>query len=348
MPNNPKYDYVPIVSIFAKLERDLGLEEIDERDVIEWTGEALEFMGSVPMYEDAVAFIEVKNHQAEIPNGCLQIDQIGRNNMWTKASVDGICPADVLTDIKETLDISCKDANDPCFNTLPIPLDCNGSPLMDYNIAYFRPYYDLIGEYYGWNWRSSRMYQQRFTPVRLATDTFFGTEAGIFSNDCNNGRGCVHDQYQVIRVRGKAKVLRFNFKEGQIALAYLRQAIDEQTGYPLIPDSVQHKTAITKYITMMMANRDFNKNREGAKGKLDKAEADWQWYCSVASTKDLMPHGVDEHQNLLDQRQRLLPNNRQYFSFFGKMNVPEGRKWNDPDHRNYSVGFFRGTGGYAF
>jgi hypothetical protein len=340
MSNNPKYDYVPIVSIFAKLERDLGLEEVDEKDVIEWTGEALEFMGSVPMYEEAVAFIEVKNHQVEIPNGCLQIDQIGRNNRWSKAQVDGVCPAEVLTDINNCV------AEEPVCNTLPIPLDCNGSPLMDYNIAYFRPYYDLIGEYYGWNWKSSRLYQDRFTPVRLATDTFFGTEAGTWSNDCSDGTGCVADQYKIIRVRGKAKVLRFNFKEGQVAVAYLRQCIDEETGYPLVPDSAQHKTAITKYITMKMVERDFYKGREGAKSKLDKFEADWHWYCSEASTKDLMPHGIDEHQNLLDQRQRLLPNNRQYFSFFGKMNVPEGKKWNDPDHRNYTTGFFRGTSGF--
>lgn len=336
---NPKYDYVPIVAIFAKLERDLDLDSVDEKDVIEWTGEALEAMGSVPMYEEAVAIMEVKNHQVEIPNGCLQIDQIGKNNSWARAINDGICPADVLTDIKQTLDISCKDANDPCFNTLPIPLDCNGSPLMDYNIAYFRPYYDLIGEYYGWNWKSSRIYQDRFTPVRLSTSTFFDIEGESCDNSCR-------DEYKIIRIKGKNRAIRFNFREGQVAIAHLRQAIDEETGYPLIPDSYAHKTAITKYISMMMDNRDFRKNREGARGKLDKSEADWQWYCSVASTKDLMLNGIDEHQNFLDQRQRLLPNNRQYYSFFGKMNIPEGRKWNDPDHRNYSVGFFRGVSGF--
>lgn len=329
---NSKYDYVPIVSIFAKLERDLGLDEIPERDVIEWTGEALEFMGSVPMYEEAVAFMEVKNHQVEIPNGCLQIDQIGKNNQWINATLSGICPSEVLSEVNECSDPSC--------NTLPIPLDCNGSPLMDYNIAYFRPYYDLIGEYYGWNWKSSRIYQEKFTPVRLATGSFFGTNV----ENCETN--CSRDQYSIIKIQGKPRALRFSFKEGQVAIAYLRQQIDEETGYPLIPDSAAHKTAIVKYITMMLDNRDFRKNRDGAKSRLDKSEADWQWYCSVASTKDLMPHGIDEHQNLLDQRQRILPNNRQYFSFFGKMNIPEGRKWNDPDYRNNSIGFFRGTGGY--
>lgn len=332
--SNPKYDYVPIVSIFAKLDRDIGMEQMDEGDIIEWTGEALDAMGSVPMYEEAVAFIEVRNHQAEIPNGCLQIEQIAKNSRWDRPVLDGICPAQVLLDIKNCV-------TDPACNTLPIPLDCNGSPMMDYNIAYFRPYYDLIGEYYGWNWKSSHIYQERFSPVRLATGTFFGSEA----DNCND---CGRDQYVVIRVKGRAKTLRFNFKDGQIALSYLRQYLDPETGYPLVPDSYPHKTAIVNYITMKSMAKEFYKGREGAKGKLDKAEADWHWYCKQAGNKDLMPHGIDEYQNLLDQRQRILPDNRQYFGFFGKMNIPEGRKWNDPDRRNDSIGFFRGAGSYAF
>ena len=345
MSNNPKYSFVPITTIFAKLNRDLKLDTIDESDVIEWTGEALEGIGSVPMYEQAVAFMEVRNHQVEIPNGTLLIDAIARNNCWNGKSSNNLCPSDVLTDIKQTLDVSCADANNPCKNTLPIPLDCKGQPLMDYSIAYYRPYYDLLGEYYGWNWQTSRIHTRCFTPVRLSMDSFGFDLGSDTTTGTSMDRGhCGRDEYIVI----KKKILRFNFQTGHIAVSFKRQAVDEETGYPLVPDSFSHKTAITKYITMMMMQREFYAGRDGAKGKLDKAEADWQWYCGQAGSFDMMPRGVDEYQNLLDQRQRLLPNNRQYYSFFGKMNIPEGRKWNDPDHRNYSVGFFRGTNGYAF
>lgn len=344
MSNNPKYGFVPIVSVFAKLTRDLGLDKVDESDVIEWAGEALEAIGSVPMYEQAVAFMEVRNHQAEIPNGTLLIDSVARNNCWNGKSSNNLCPADLLTEIKETLDVSCADANNPCKNTLPIPLDCKGQPLMDYSVAYYRPYYDLLGEYYGWNWQTSRIQTRCFTPVRLSTNDFGLSMGGGSCGNTMDMKHCGQDEYVVI----KKKYFRFNFKDGHIAVSYKRQAIDEETGYPLIPDNYAHKTAITMYITMKMMAREFYSGREGAKGRLDKAEADWQWYCGQAANYDMMPRGVDEHQNLLDQRQRLLPNNKQYFNFFGKMNVPEGRKWDDPDHRNYSVGFFRGTNGYAF
>ena len=42
--------------------------------------------------------------------------------------------------------------------------------------------------------------------------------------------------------------LRFSFKEGQIALAYLRTVIDPETQYPVIPDDIKFITAITYYI----------------------------------------------------------------------------------------------------
>lgn len=345
MSNNPKYQYIPITAVFAKLVRDLGLQQIDETDVIEWTGEALEAIGAVPMYEQAVAFMEVRNHQCEVPLGAQVIDSIARNTQWIDRGRSNLCAADVLQDIKQYQDVSCKDANDPCFNTLPIPLDCKGSPLMDYSVAYYRPYFDLIGEYYGWSWQNCNVYNQHFVPVRLSTSDFgLLMPNGSCTNDSPYSAGCQRDEYVIIQ----KKIIRFSFKTGQVAISYKRAPIDEQTGYPLIPDNYAHKTAITNYITMKMMAREFYAGREGAKGRLDKAESDWQWYCGQASSFDLMPRGIDEHQNLYDQRTRFLPNNTQYYSFFGRMNIPEGRKYNDPDRRNYSVGFFRGTQGVSF
>lgn len=328
---NGKYDYVSVDRIFAKIERDLGMT-FDEGQVIEWIGEALEFIGSAPFYEPAIAFITVKNHQASVPNGTHQIKQIARNHRWNGVDENALCPADVLRDIK-----NCTETLPTPPNSLPIPLDCYGSPLMDYDIAYYRPYYDLRDEYYGWSWAKSNLYQSSFVPIRKATTNFFDTQNKDGQCISSNGR----DEYQVIR----KKILRFSFKEGQIALSYDRQAIDEETGYPLVPDTIEHTTAIVAYVTLRLMKRDMYNKREGSIGLVERAEYDWQWYCKQASNYDLMPRGEDDYQNLMDQRNRILPNNKQYYGFFGNMSIPEGRRWNDPDHRNYSLRYFRGTNG---
>jgi len=75
---------------------------------------------------------------------------------------------------------------------------------------------------------------------------------------------------------------------------------------------------------------------------MQKAEQDWHWYCKQARNRSLMPKGVDAHQNIMEQRQYMLPRLKRYYGFFGKMSRPESRKFNDSDNRNYSNYFRRG------
>ena len=89
--------YTTLDRVLSKIYRDLGVEEISETDVVEWSGEALEFIGAITLYEEAVAFIEIENHQADLPNGLHSIIQVARNNKWVKSTKD-ICPANVVLD----------------------------------------------------------------------------------------------------------------------------------------------------------------------------------------------------------------------------------------------------------
>jgi hypothetical protein len=70
--------YTSIKAILSKVRRDYT-DSIDEADVIEWVGEALDAIHIRNNYEEAVAFIEVKNYEVLIPNGLANIIQIARN-----------------------------------------------------------------------------------------------------------------------------------------------------------------------------------------------------------------------------------------------------------------------------
>lgn len=322
------YKYTSIDRIFSKLIRDVK-SDFSEADVVEWCGEALEFIGATRLYEEAVAFIEVKNHQCKLPAGLHAVIQVARNNRWSGPKDDSLCPAKIKSEVPVNTDPQA---------SIPVALDCNGEPVNEYELAYYRPYFDLRYEYD--LWRCSGTYTEKYTPVRLTTNTFFNslvckeTTAGI-----ENIYQSSVDEYTIVQ----GDTLRFSFKEGSVAVAYLRQIVDEETGYPMIPDNISYTTAITKYITMKMFEREFYNGREGAAQKMQKAESDWQWYCKQAGNVDMMPYGVDEHQNLLDQRSYILPQQNRYYGFFGKMNRPEIRKYNDPDVRNYHGYYFRGN-----
>jgi hypothetical protein len=103
----------------------------------------------------------------------------------------------------------------------------------------------------------------------------------------------------------------------------------------MIPDHASYTTAITMYITMKMMARMWYSGKEGYSDKMQKAEADWQWYCKQAGNRAIMPRGIDQFQNMLDTSQYLLPRNFRYNQFFKDLSRPEGRNYNDPDRRNH-------------
>lgn len=337
---NNNYSYVPINAIFSKLIRDVT-DEFSEADVIEWCGEALEAIGAQRAYEEAVAFIEVKNFQAQLPKGIHNIIQVARNTKWDttmSADKDKYCPAYVANQLTQTEEESedCEDCGEGCTSdTVPdfIILGCDGMPLNDYDVAYYRPYFNLKYEYF--DWCNSSYYQLNYSPVRLATSTLYQTlvcQNKDSNENCKYGR----DEYTVIQ----NKVLRFNFKEGYVAVAYNKQITDAATGYPMIPDTYSYKQAITYYTKWRMLERQCYNNRQGACGLADKAEQQWQWYCGQAGSANLMPQGIDEYQNLLDQRSYILPDYNKYYSFFGNLAVPEDRGYLDPNHRNHRGNYY--------
>lgn len=312
--------YTTMDRVFAKVKRDIT-SDFDELEVVEWTGEALEAMLTRRSFEEAVAFIEVKNHQCELPPRLHGIIQIAKNNLWTPQNKNCVTPSAIIT---ETPNVTYKcDGQDMGY----VVLDACGTPVLEYDIAYYRPYFDLLTEYYGWV--NCNTYKRAYTPVRLATNSFFNS---IVCKELNQSpyTNC-KDEYTVIP---KVKILRFSFDCGSVAVAYLRQLTDNKTGWPLIPDEYSNLSAIVAYISYRMANREFQNNREGSITKKRENQQDWDWYCGQAVCNDMMPQGEDEHQNLLSQRQYLIPQQNSYFSYFGGLNENEIRKFNDPDMRN--------------
>lgn len=62
------YKYVSVYTIVDKIYRDYDHnEELDVFDLIEWAGEALEFIGAGQQYEERVAELEIKNNMAALP-----------------------------------------------------------------------------------------------------------------------------------------------------------------------------------------------------------------------------------------------------------------------------------------
>lgn len=316
--------YVSIETVLSKLYRDYPIDNFSETDVIEWIGEALEAIGAIGLYEKAVAFIEVKNYEMTIPNGFHSVSQIARNYCYEPSEKQcGVCPKDVIEEvIEQTEEVH-----------VPVPLDCYGKPIVEYELAYYRPYFDFKAEYIDTGFFDN---SQCFRPVRKTNNTMFHhckNETGI---DAYTESASDFDEYDII----KGEIVRFSFEEGQVAFSYMRAVVDEN-GYPMIPEHYSILEAVSKYVIYKLMIRSFYSGERGSEMRMSKAEKDWQFYCKQASNYIMMPKGVDAYQNIMEQRQHMLPRVHRYYGFFGKMSTPESRKFNDPDNRNYFRGYGR-------
>lgn len=289
--------YVSIDRIFVKMGRDLSGTELNESDVIEWIGEALDFLLVPQVLVEDVVFLNVVDYHAEVPSNLHMITQIARNNDWVPTTC---IKAEITPEAEEV-------ASEPCECA-----ECQAEAI------------DL-GDWSYTIWTSSPNYLRNYTPVRLATGTFFNSLV-CEEKDKSLYETC-SDEYTV--VGSVDKKFRFNFIEGQVAVSYLKNSVDETTGYPLIPDQISYITAITYYIKWKIAEMYAWSGRDGWEGKADKAEVRWLKYVRQAKNFMKMPKTLDEYQNLLEQTHYLIPNHKKYYGFFGDLGKSKIRNFNN-------------------
>lgn len=321
-----KYDYTSVDTIFAKFSRDLRGTDLHESDVIEWIGEALGFLKIAEMHEEAVAFLEVKNHVVEVPSNFHAVIQVAKYNNW-QGPHESLCPGNIIEELQVDTCDDCQELPRQQY----VVTDCHGNIIEgEENVVYFRPRFDFKFEYYGWT--RSRRYAQSYTPIRLANHSFFNSvvckETGHDMSALYSG---TKDEYTPIGGY-PVRQLRFSFKEGYVALAYLRSMIDKETGYPLIPDDISHITAITYYIKWKLSERMRWDGREGFTQEARDAEEHWLKYVRQAINKTKMPSGVDQYQNMMEQSMYLIPRLHKYHNFFGTLGREEDRAFNNPNY----------------
>ena len=299
--------YTTVDRIFSKLYREIKGTQINETDAVEWIGEALEFLRVYPVLEEAVTFLQVQNYEAVMPQCLVMIHQIARNNNWDATEED------VVSELEEETSNDDPCATDECGNEGGIPLSCQGEIPDGTEYAYYRPVFDLVWEYE--LWRNTGLYTANYTPVRLADHTFFNTVVDTENKYDYIYRNCV-DEYTIIGSIDRK--LRFSFEDGFVAVSYLRSRIDNETGYPLVPDQISFITAIGYYIKWKVAEWWEWNGRKGAGTLAQSMNAKWLKYAKQAKNFAKMPKSLDKYQNLFEQSRQIVPLTNRYFNYFRK------------------------------
>ena len=306
-------NYCNIEVALDRIHTNLGFDNMQESDLIEWIGTALDNMLAPGDMGNRVALIEVRDHQCMIPDDVKSIIQIAKNNCYDNPTQ---IVEDDLPEAEETLN--------KYVVKFPKILDCKGNVLGNYKLAYYtereRTHLDDFNI-----WTGSPINQRCFTPVRLSNHSFFNSLVCKENNweDLYNECG---DEYTI-----EAPYLVFSFREGSIALSYNKLKVDDN-GLPLIPDHKVYMDALVAYVRYMMTYKMYDQGTRPLQA-LVKAEQDWQWYIGQARTHSLSLKSVDERENMKNQRGYLLPRQNSYFGFFGRNNKPENRIYHRSHYR---------------
>ena len=337
-----RYQYISIDSILAKYQRDFRGVGIVEDDAIEWIAEALGYMKMANVSEEAVHFAEVKNYQVDLPQGLHYIINIARNTRIDE-DPNSCNVGNILQELEPENSEPQEGLSDNCVNCddekawlkTAVPVDCHGNIIGDYEVAYYRPFFNLQYEY--GMFRHSTYYQRDWQPVRLTNHSFFNSLV-CREKEFNQLYTSAEDEYTIVQDK-----LRFSFKEGFVAISYLRNPIDIETGYPMIPDDESARAAITYYLGWKVKERECWNHREGACQLAEKAEMKWLKYIKQFRNKTKMPYGVDQYENLRQGSMYVLPNNKRYYGFFGNLNRAETTRFRNPDRRNQRRNIRRGV-----
>lgn len=285
--------YTSLDRVISKLYRDLGLEEISETDVIEWVAEALEAISTVRYFEEAVALIEIKNHQADLPIGLTAIQQIVKDNKFKKEEFINCYENISNYENKELETIEVYNCPE-CLQEL------------DAEILTLPTHSDIEKKLKGQN--LLKLDRRRFEPVRLTNNTFFNSI--VCKEDPEIYKTCT-SEYNIFNNK-----IRTSFKDGLILLSYFRVLLDEETGYPLIPDDYSVINAITYYVMWKYNQKMWFMGREGYNDKMKYSFELWEKYAGQCKSKQAMLQGIDEYQNFTEEKSKWI-NSFKYYNYFG-------------------------------
>ena len=106
---------------------------------------------------------------------------------------------------------------------------------------------------------------------------------------------------------------------GTICLAYLAFPTDAE-GYPMIPDDINYKVAVKKYIVMKLRYLDWasDPTNSGKRALFEYDESEYMWYVGKATNAAKMPD-IHQMQSIMNSVVNPIPNLGHYDNFFNSL-----------------------------
>lgn len=293
------YKLTSVKKVIAKVFADLDLKEGDHRlsDMISWSGEALEKIGSFPQFINKVAgkndtpMLEISNYQAVLPFDLHRVIQVAYSPTTAgpyypmrtaSGSFDWERPSSTSTDVENVAATSS-------IVSLAMSM---------YDMTYAEALNKINSE--------------------PATKTLLNNLLKT-TNDLTQPGGAVIDTHDYTYVITD-NYIKTNVESGYLMVAY--QAIPtDADGYPMVPDLISFQEAIYWYINMKLLYPQWMSGQVRDAVYYD-ARRSWNYYCKQAYGDALMPDR-DEMQSIKNTWIKLIPDLNAHRNFYNTMGQEE-------------------------
>jgi hypothetical protein len=153
-----------------------------------------------------------------------------------------------------------------------------------------------------------------FYPMRYSTDSFHHWYC-----QKSDDRNCNSDLTYTVN----DNFINTSFKNGLIKISYQAIPIDNKTGYPLIPDDIKFREAVSWYIRWKLAFISIGQGKI-APYLFEKIEQEKCWYMGAAQTRANMP-SIDMLESIKNNWIRLIPKINQHADAFREAGHREER-----------------------
>lgn len=278
--------YISSFAIIDKLFRDSGLTiEIKYSDVIEWIAEALDHIAAPAQYINDIQCIEIDNYKGKLPCNFQYMKEAAA--IWANGS---LIPMRYSTHSFHPVD----KPTEPSIN------DTINYNIMNTSIFDYSNYVNLnapitfdsngnpVVQYNEYSWSFSKDRFNLFTPLpKLVTYK-------------------INDDY-----------IFTSFRTGKVMIAFDGYPVDKD-GFPLIPDDIKYKAAVTSYVMMKI---DYLLWRKGeiTRDIFNKSETEWEFYVGAAQNKSRIPN-VDKMESWFRNVHTLIPRTTAHNKFFRTLN----------------------------
>lgn len=277
--------YTTVDRLLSIINRELGEANVfTDEDIVEWVGEAMEFLSVYPVLEESVKFLDVKDYKAPLPRNLMHILQIAK-----------LESSYFLEEFVETVKTPKKE--NPCE---PKPCDCYNSKEETFEYSYK-------------SWINYTKHNDGFIPIRLSDNAFLKS---LVCKEDNYKELYESSQEEYTIIGNESKELLFNFREGIVAISYVKMATDKSTGYPLIPDHADFIAAITYYIKWKISESMTWKGREGYSQLMQYARGEWLRYAKQAKNWAKMPKTLEDYQKSMEAQYNMIPDLNRYYRTF--------------------------------